>query len=312
MLVLSSILLVLAVIIGLFIGCVHPLLGIIDCALSKRSVRGKVMWIVATLLFGPLASLTYAFAGGSSNWLRRTSWYSVQLGIGGLLLSMLLLFRSPEEATQAELSVEDEVSVLAEVTESDSASAFSSSTSIEEPSADASKRFVSTPVESEPLMVTDDLASSVPPAESNPFQGEQVAENEMTVEWQSDDFAEPSTTSIAEGMPAVGQWFNWLQQAVPQTTVKAEGPAESRVEASLTQTPANTRQAPSKTSIDGLPANSEPRNTASVTNLSSSEPQTTKTREQKRAFNRYTNSFEQLDAPTAPTRRPVINRYLEQ
>ena len=317
MLVLSSMLFILAVIIGLFIGCVHPLLGIFDCAMSKRSAGGKLMWIVATLLFGPLVSLTYAFAGGSSEWLRRTSWYAIQAGIGGLLLSMLLVFMSPEAPLQAELSADDAFDALAGAIDFDPAaeSAASGEFDENESSEVSPERFVSTSMDSEQEPVFADSTFSALEVESSPFNGEESAGDfsteETADEWESEAPAEPAMETIAEGLPAAGQWFDWLQQVVAQADAQTES-VESLVETSAAQVPTDAGRATSKPATVRNPVKSEPRAAAPAPHLTNSEPQPNKTREQKRAFNRYTNSFEQRDASAKPARRPVINRYLEQ
>ncbi|GAB5401781.1 MAG: hypothetical protein Aurels2KO_00120 [Aureliella sp.] len=97
MLIAFYVLLGVLLLLALFFTLLHPLLCIVDCALSKdHGITAKIAWIVATLFLGFIAAISYTFAGTKSPWLRKSTRNAFGLGVLCAVMALGLSFASPE------------------------------------------------------------------------------------------------------------------------------------------------------------------------------------------------------------------------
>lgn len=328
MFVVATILFVLTAFIGLFLAIIHPLLAIFDCATSRQlSGTAKAAWIVVTLFFGALGSMAYGFLGGSSPWFRRTSWYSLLLAIGGILLTVLAVSQSPEikQNFLVAMGEGEEISADTEQTVASGELILGEETSIElgedeEFPADESSQpmggFNEVLAEVEPTsagsqFVSDSSASDLaikeemPTEEEIPTEHGIVSEKELAVEVDlaaQEDLATHEDSATEETEQSFAQWLGQAASALAGNNALA-GHNANLPAAAAQQPPVESKPVLAKTNANKLApttfdAEASPSDRSDANQAARGKP-----------INRYTSS--PLPVETSATQSKVINRYRE-
>jgi hypothetical protein len=109
MLILCAIVGVLLCLTCMFFLLVHPLICVVQCALSKELSGGqKALWIFLSLFFGIVGSLPYALLGSGSARMRSLTWNGMKLGALNLLLAIGVFAATPEIRNGFGVSIGDE------------------------------------------------------------------------------------------------------------------------------------------------------------------------------------------------------------